>query len=97
MSQPPPPPPNGGPVGQPNPPAAGGSNGLATAALVCGIVGFFCVVPAILALIFGYRARNQIDASGGAQSGRGLATAGIVLGWIWIGLTVLSLAFAVAS
>lgn len=96
MSQPPPPP-NGGPVGQPNPPSAGGTNGLATAALVCGIVGFFCVVPAILALIFGYRARTQIDESGGVQGGRGMATAGIVLGWIWIGLTVVSLLIAVAS
>ncbi|MGH9025008.1 MAG: DUF4190 domain-containing protein [Acidimicrobiia bacterium] len=85
---PPSPPPTGGPVGQPYSPQ-GGTNGLATAALICGIVGFFCLIPAILALVFGYRARSQIDASGGERGGRGTATAGIVLGWIWIALTVL--------
>jgi hypothetical protein len=55
-----------------------------------GIVGFFvCVgVPSILALVFGYRAKGQIDASGGAQGGRGMALTGIILGWVWIGLVL---------
>jgi hypothetical protein len=92
MSQPPPspppaPPPAPGPVGQPYVPQE--TNGLAVAALVCGIAGFFCGLVWILALVFGYRARAQIDASGGQQGGRGMAVAGIVLGWIWGALAVL--------
>ena len=58
-----------------------------------------CGVGAILALVFGYKARREIDASGGAQKGRGMAVAGIVLGWVWVGLivVVLIIAFAVPT
>ena len=78
-------------------PLAGAStNGFAVASLVLGILGIVaCGVPAVLALVFGYKARKQIAASGGGQSGRGMATAGIVLGWIWLGLTVAYIAVAV--
>ena len=67
------------------------SSGKATAALVLGILGlvlcpFIC---SILALIFGYQGRREIDASGGRMSGRGNATAGIVLGWIGVAFLVL--------
>jgi hypothetical protein len=55
---------------------------------VLGIIGFACCVCWILALVFGYKARTQIDQSWGRQTGRGLATAGIVLGWVWCGLTI---------
>jgi Domain of unknown function (DUF4190) len=41
-------------------------------------------IGAMLALVFGYRARSQINNSRGMQTGSGLATAGIVLGWIGI-------------
>ena len=59
---------------------------MAIAALVLGIVGFF---P--LALVFGYMGRNQIDRSGGRQGGRGLAVAGIVLGWVGVAFFVLAI------
>jgi hypothetical protein len=68
--------------------AAPSTNGFAVASLVLGIVGFASCSPWILALVFGYMARNQIDQSQGRQTGRGLATAGIVLGWVWCGLTI---------
>jgi Domain of unknown function (DUF4190) len=61
------------------------TNGFAIASLVLGIAGAYGVT-AILALIFGYRARREIDESNGQQTGRGLAVAGIVLGWVGIGL-----------
>jgi hypothetical protein len=51
----------------------------------------------ILALVFGYVARGQIDRSGGTQSGRGMATAGIVLGWVWLGLLVVYIVIAIAA
>jgi Domain of unknown function (DUF4190) len=90
---PPPPPPPAAPFGQPSstPQRSTGTNGLAVASLVCGIAQFFCIffIGTILALVFGYIAKNQIDQSGGAQGGRGLAIAGIVLGYVGIGLAVL--------
>jgi hypothetical protein len=64
------------------------TNGLAIASLVLGIVWVYWVGSG-LALIFGYRARRQIRDSGGRQGGAGLAMAGIVLGWVGIGLGVL--------
>ena len=51
--------------------------------LLCGI---FMGIPAI---ILGNNAKKKIAASGGQVGGEGLATAGIVLGWIQVGLTVI--------
>jgi hypothetical protein len=57
--------------------------------LVLGIAQIFlCIIGGILALVFGYIARRQIDESGGTQGGRGMAIAGIILGWIGIGLGI---------
>jgi len=69
------------------------SSGKATASLVLGIIGlvlcpFIC---SVLALVFGYQGRNEIDQSGGRLGNRGNATAGIVLGWIGVGFCVLFL------
>jgi hypothetical protein len=67
------------------------SSGKATAALVFGILGLvFCPLLPPVALIFGYSARTEIDASGGRLGNRGVATAGIVLGWIGVGLIALA-------
>lgn len=63
------------------------TNGFAVASLVLGIVGCFVVTP-VLAIVFGVIARKRIAASGGTQDGKGLATAGIVLGALWIPLLV---------
>ena len=72
-------------------------NGMAVASLVLGIVGFACCVAWILALVFGYQGRKQIDQSYGRQTGRGLATAGIVLGWVWCGLTIVYVTVVAAT
>ena len=56
-----------------------------TMALVAFILSF--LVP-IVGLILGYMSRKEIDESGGRLSGRGLATAAIVLNWIWIAAIV---------
>jgi hypothetical protein len=71
------------------PPASAGdvvktaTNGMAVASLVLGIV-WLGGLGAVLALIFGIKARRQIDLARGAQGGRGLAIAGIVLGIVGI-------------
>lgn len=59
------------------------TNGLAVASLVLGIL-WLGGVGALLALIFGYISKGQIDRSSGRQSGRGMAITGIVLGWVGI-------------
>jgi len=90
------PPPTGSAV---SPPMAS-VNGFAIAALVLGILGmmwFPPFIPSILALIFGYKGKREIDRSEGRQSGRGLAIAGIVLGWIGVVLMVLALAALIVS
>ena len=56
------------------------TNGFAVASLVLGIVNMG--IGSILALIFGYKAKREIDESNGLQTGRGLAVAGIVLGYV---------------
>ena len=76
----------------PGQPAAAFSqvNGLAIASLVLAVL-WFAGIGAVLALVFGYRARSQIKNSAGTQTGSGLATAGIILGWIGITLPVVIL------
>jgi len=70
------------------------TNGFAIAALVLGIVWIYWV-GSILALVFGYIAKSQIDSSGGEQTGRGMAIAGIVLGWVGVGVLLLLIALLV--
>ena len=73
------------------------TSGKSTAALVLGIVGLvLCpLICSVLALVFGYKARREIDESGGRLTGRGNATAGVVLGWIGVAFSVLFIAFVV--
>jgi hypothetical protein len=74
------------------------SSGKATASLVLGILGLFLFcsfILSLLAVILGYQARREIDASGGQLSGRGNAVVGIVLGWIGVALTVAFIIFVV--
>jgi len=73
-----------------------GTNGLAIASLVLGIVWLWGV-GSILALVLGYTARNQIRDTGGRQGGNGMAIAGIVLGWIGVGIILLLIAALVLA
>jgi Domain of unknown function (DUF4190) len=66
------------------------TNGLAIASLILGIVWLYWI-GSILALIFGYMAKKQIDESGGRETGRGMAVAGIVLGWVGIGFVIIAI------
>jgi hypothetical protein len=88
----PPPPPGYGPYGYGVPGYAGsvygsGTNGLSLAAMICGICGFLCGIPAILAIVFGCIGLSQTKQRG--QSGRGMAIAGIVLGGLWVAFVAL--------
>ena len=86
-----PPPPWPSPYYVPNP----GTNGLAIASLVLGILGL-CGVGSLLAVIFGHMARSQVRTSG--QSGNGLAVAGLVLGYVGLaGVVIVILIWMAAA
>ena len=73
--------------------------GQAYASMILGIVGLvLCpLLPSILALIFGYQAKGQIDRSAGRLAGRGIALTGIILGWVAIGFWALIFVIIVAA
>jgi hypothetical protein len=68
------------------------TNGLAIAALVTGLgVLLMGAIAGIPALIMGLLARRRIDESSGREVGRGMATAGVVLGGVSVLITVLAI------
>ena len=66
------------------------TNGLAIAALVCGIAAFATGITCIPAIICGHMARGQIRRTG--EQGDGLAVAGLILGYVSIVLFVVAVA-----
>jgi len=66
----------------------------ALVSMICGAVSIatFQSVLAILAVIFGFIGLNEVKKSQGMVEGRGFAIAGIVTGFISIGLTILFIA-----
>ena len=85
-----PPPPGWGPVPYPARP----TNQLAIAALVCGCAQlFFSVLTGIPAVILGHMARRQIRETG--ENGDGMALAGLILGYVGIGLSVIFAVFII--
>ena len=83
-------------AGEPPPATSVATNGLAVASLILGIAGCLWITP-ILAIVFGVIGRRQITRSGGTQRGSGMATAGIVLGSLWVVLFVVSIALGVTG
>lgn len=73
---------------EPGPP----TSGLAVASLVSGILGFTMLplVGALVALLTGYAARAETRSVPPRAGGDSLATAGIIMGWVQIGLSVLA-------
>ena len=69
---------------------------MAIASLVLGALWLYWL-GSILALIFGYIAKSQIDKSDGMQDGRGLAIAGIVLGWIGVAILAIFVIALIAT
>src|SRR5215213_6035183 len=62
----------------------------ATLALILGILGLaVCPFVGVAALLIGNKARKQIDAAPGQFTGRGMATAGFVMGIVSVALVVL--------
>ncbi len=62
--------------------------------LVFGIIPCFSGIPAI---VLGGKAKKKIRCSGGHLSGEGLATAGQILGWMWVVINVVSTIIVLAD
>ena len=95
MSYTPPPPPPPGPGGY----AVPQTNQKALWSMILGILSLVCcgLLAGIPALILGNSAQKEIAASGGMQTGEGMAKAGVILGWISIALSILGLIFAIVT
>jgi len=89
-------PPPWSPYGQAGPqtpwtnPSGGANAPGAIASMVMGLLAMiftvYGVVFAILALVFGYRAKRAIIDTGGQWGGAPFAKTGIILGWVWVGV-----------
>lgn len=69
------------------------TNAWAVVSLISGILAWLGLfgLGGIAAVISGYVAKNQIRQSSGKMSGDGLATAGLILGYLNIAMTVVVL------
>ncbi|MBN1953735.1 MAG: DUF4190 domain-containing protein [Anaerolineae bacterium] len=74
------------------------NSGLAIVSLIASILGLTLLptIGSIAGVIMGYMAKKQIEESRGAMGGEGMAKAGIIIGWIGIGLAVLGVCIALA-
>lgn len=72
------------------PPIPAPTSSMATVSLISGILGWVLlpIIGPIVAVITGHMAKREIRDSGGQIGGDGLATAGLVLGYVQIGLAV---------
>jgi hypothetical protein len=81
-------------------PAPRQTNGLAIASLACsvaGIIPFFFGVSCVVGIVLGFVSLGQIKRAGGVQQGRGLAIAGIAVGFSLIAIFVLFVTLAVVG
>lgn len=70
------------------------TNPFAIASLVLSLVGILVGLAAILGVIFGHIALVQIKRNG--QSGRGMALAGVIIGWTMIVLGIMVMLFVLS-
>jgi len=77
-------------IGLPPPPPAPSRNQKAVWSLILGVLGIWPLmfVGSIVALVLGRMAKSEIRQAGGAQTGLGMAKAGVVLGWFMIAVVV---------
>lgn len=68
---------------------------MAIASLILGILWLYWL-GSLLAIIFGHVALQQIQRSHGSSTGRGMAIAGLILGYIGIAVLILVIALAIS-
>ena len=79
------------PFGMSGPVSRGGTrptNSKAIVSLVCGCVGIFACcamgLPSIVAIVFGHMALGELRSSGEHQSGKEMAIAGLITGYVGV-------------
>ena len=77
--------------------APASTSGWAIFSLIAGILAWLGVfgLGGIAAIVSGYIAKNEINNSGGRIGGNGMATTGLVLGWLNIAFACLGCCLAV--
>jgi hypothetical protein len=79
-----------------NPAVVQRTNQMAVASLICGICQvFFWFVAGVPAIVFGHVAHRQIRQTG--EAGSGMATAGLIMGYIGVLAPIVALIAAVAA
>jgi len=73
------------------------TNGLAIASMVCSFFFWIYGIPALVAIVLGFVARDQIKKSNGTQTGRGMALTGIIVGIVGIVLGIVLIIVVVAA
>ena len=79
------------------------TSGLAIASLACSIAGVFLfpIILSVLGIVFGHISLNRIKRSDGLLKGRGLAIAGLIIGYaglvICVALIILVILIVIAS
>jgi hypothetical protein len=73
--------------------------GSATAALILGICSLLICGPICgpLAIIYGNKAKREIAGSNGNLTGGGMATAGVIMGWIAVALTIIAVLIIIVA
>ncbi len=68
------------------------TNSLAVVSLVAGILGWTLLpfLGSVVAIICGHMARGEIRRSQGMQEGDGMAIAGLVMGYLVVAITILT-------
>jgi hypothetical protein len=71
---------------------------MAIVSVIAGVLGFSAmpVIGGIVALVAGYAARKETRSTPPTASGDGLATAGIIMGWIQAALAVIGICCFIA-
>jgi len=67
--------------------------------MIAGIVSLLCcgLIVGVVAIVLSMQAKKEIEASGGQQSGAGMAQAGLITGIIGIVLSVIWIPFYSSS
>jgi type II secretory pathway pseudopilin PulG len=74
-----------------------GTSGLAIASLICGILVFLTVgLTGLPAVILGHLGLSKIKKSGGTLKGGGMAIAGLIMGYLGFGLTLIAVLASLA-
>jgi hypothetical protein len=75
------------------------TNGLAIASLICSIASFVVLpfVGGVLGVVLGHVALSQINQSEGREQGRGMAIAGLIIGYANLALSLIVIALVIVA